>query len=125
MKSWARMHQSVVVTTTEDCLWPQKFLRQQREVVALCVSHSTTTTKSLQSCPILCDPIDSSPPGSPIPGILQARTLEWVAIVYHDVFSSIFGFYALDAGSLLVVTTQKIVSRHYSQCPSRGRIILN
>ena len=36
--------------------------------------------KSLQLCPILCDPIDSSPPGSPIPGILQARTLEWVAI---------------------------------------------
>ena len=36
--------------------------------------------KSLQSCPTLCDPIDGSPPGSPVPGILQARTLEWVAI---------------------------------------------
>ena len=36
--------------------------------------------ESLQSCPILCDPIDGSPPGSPVPGILQARTLEWVAI---------------------------------------------
>ena len=36
--------------------------------------------KSLQSCLILCDPIDGSPPGSPVPGILQARTLEWVAI---------------------------------------------
>ena len=36
--------------------------------------------KSPQSCPTLCDPIDGSPPGSPIPGILQARTLEWVAI---------------------------------------------
>ena len=36
--------------------------------------------KSLQSCPTLCDPIDSSPPGSTVPGILQARTLEWVAI---------------------------------------------
>ena len=36
--------------------------------------------KSLQSCPTLCDPIDGSPPGSPTPGILQARTLEWVAI---------------------------------------------
>jgi len=34
--------------------------------------------KSLQSCPTLCDPIDSSPPGSPVPGILQARTLEWL-----------------------------------------------
>ena len=37
--------------------------------------------KLLQSCPTLCDPIDGSPPGSPIPGILQARTLEWVAIL--------------------------------------------
>ena len=36
--------------------------------------------KLLQSCPTLCDPIDGSPPGSPIPGILQARTLEWVAM---------------------------------------------
>ena len=36
--------------------------------------------KSLQSCPTLCDPIDGSLPGSPVPGILQARTLEWVAI---------------------------------------------
>ena len=38
--------------------------------------------KSLQSCLTLCDPIDGSPPGSPIPGILQARTLEWVAIAF-------------------------------------------
>ena len=40
--------------------------------------------KSLQSCPTLCDPIDSSPPGSPAPGILQARTLEWVAISFSN-----------------------------------------
>ena len=39
--------------------------------------------KSLQSCPTLCDPIDGSPLGSPIPGILQARTLEWVAISFY------------------------------------------
>ena len=38
--------------------------------------------KSLQLCPTLCDPIDDSPPGSPVPGILQARTLEWVAISF-------------------------------------------
>ena len=38
--------------------------------------------KSLQSCPTLCDPIDGSPPGSPVPGILQARTLERVAISF-------------------------------------------
>ena len=40
--------------------------------------------KSLQSCPTLCDPIDGSPPGSPIPEILQARTLEWVAISFSN-----------------------------------------
>ena len=40
--------------------------------------------KSLQSCPTLCDPIDGSPPGSPVPGILQARTLEWVAIAFSN-----------------------------------------
>ena len=40
--------------------------------------------KSLQSCPTLCDPIDSSPPGSPISGILQARTLEWIAISFSN-----------------------------------------
>ena len=38
--------------------------------------------KSLQSCPTLCDPIDGSPPGSPVPGILRARILEWVAISF-------------------------------------------
>ena len=41
-------------------------------------------SKSLQSCPTLCDPRDASPPGSPIPGILQARTLEWVAISFSN-----------------------------------------
>ena len=45
---------------------------------------AAAAAKSLQSCPTLYDPIDSSPPGSPVPGILQARTLEWVAIVFHD-----------------------------------------
>ena len=56
------------------------------------LSHGYMTTgkdiavaaKSLQSCPIVCDPIDSSPPGSPVPGILQARTLEWVAISFSN-----------------------------------------
>ena len=41
--------------------------------------------KSLQSCPTLCDPIDVSPRGSPVPGILQARTLEWVAISFSKI----------------------------------------
>ena len=50
-------------------------LRRRRGVVA-------AAAKSLQSCPTLCDPIDGSPPGSPIPGILQARVLEWFAISF-------------------------------------------
>ena len=45
---------------------------------------ATATAKSLQSCPTLCDPIDGSPPGSPVPGILQARTLEWLAISFSN-----------------------------------------
>ena len=60
----------------------------------LCTQHRSTsihktntvvaTAKSLQSCPTLCDPTDGSPPGSAIPGILQARTLEWVAISFSN-----------------------------------------
>ena len=45
---------------------------------------AAAAAKSLQSCPTLCDPRDGSPPGSPIPGILQARTLEWVAISFFN-----------------------------------------
>ena len=48
-----------------------------------CVS-AAAAAKSLQSCPTLCNPIDSSPPDSPVPGILQARTLEWVAISFSN-----------------------------------------
>ena len=46
------------------------------------VKDAAAAAKSLQSCPTLCDPIDGSPQGSPVPGILQARTLEWVAISF-------------------------------------------
>ena len=45
---------------------------------------AAAAAKSLQSWPTLCDPIDGNPPGSPIPGILQARTLEWVAISFSN-----------------------------------------
>jgi len=49
--------------------------------------RSAAAAKSLQSCPTLCDPIDRSPPGSPVPGILQARTLEWVAISFSNAWT--------------------------------------
>ena len=58
------------------------------KVMSLLFSTATAalTAKSLQSCPTLCDPIDGSPPGSPVPGILQARTPEWVAISFSNVW---------------------------------------
>ena len=48
------------------------------------MAAAAAAAKSLQSCPTLCDPIDGSPPGSPVPEILQARTLEWVAISFSN-----------------------------------------
>ena len=51
---------------------------------AIKAAAAAIAAKSLQSCPTLCDPIDGSPPGSPIPGILQARTLEWGAISFSN-----------------------------------------
>ena len=59
----------------------------QAHLALLCdnlLDPAAAAAKSLQSCPTLCDPIDGSPPGSPIPGILQARTLEWVAISFSN-----------------------------------------
>ena len=56
-------------------LWTQKHVGQHSAAPA---------AKLLQSCPTLCDPIDGSPPGSPVPGILQARTLGWVAISFSN-----------------------------------------
>ena len=77
-------------------LWPPSvmiFALILREEICSLFTHmflrfslfpTTITTKSFQSCPTLCDPIDGSPPGFPIPGILQARILEWVAICFSS-----------------------------------------
>ena len=62
----------VLVTLFAPSLWTY-YSNNEKETM-LCYA------KSLQSCPTLCNPIDGSPPGSPVPGILQARTLEWAAI---------------------------------------------
>ena len=73
-------------TYTPDLLWdrdkmqswkPGESSKARKMMVA-------AAAKSLQSCPTLCDPIDGSPPGSPVPGILQARTLEWVSISFSN-----------------------------------------
>ena len=52
--------------------------------ICFTITAAAAAVKSLQSCLTLCDPIDGSPPGSPVPGILQARTLEWVAISFSN-----------------------------------------
>ena len=57
---------------------------EQVEFSCFAAAAAAAAAKSLQSCPTLCDPIDGSPPGSPIPGIVQARTLEWVAISFSN-----------------------------------------
>ena len=59
----------------------------KKQIIVVQVNNASkeiSAAASLQSCPTLCDPIDGSPPGSPIPGILQARTLEWVAISFSN-----------------------------------------
>ena len=73
---------SLCLSHLQQCLWLSYpcFSSCILEVFTERSSKAAAAAKLLQSCPTLCDPIDSSPPGSPVPGILQARTLEWVAI---------------------------------------------
>ena len=56
----------------------------EAETAIVLVPAAAGAAKSLQSCPTLCDPIDGSPPGSSVPGIPQARALEWVAIPFSS-----------------------------------------
>ena len=63
----------VMIAQNKDCL-----------AASPAAAAAAAAAKSLQSCPTLCDPIEGSPPGSPVPGILQARTLEWVAIAFSN-----------------------------------------
>ena len=71
-------HTAAMIATCLPCQ-PRSYLLNDS-------AAATAAAKSLQSCPTLCDPIDGSPPGSPVPGILQARTLEWVAISFSNVW---------------------------------------
>ena len=69
------------------CSWQHVFIQEKGMTFKRIPWQSklaAAAAKSLQSCPTLCDPIDGSPPGSPIPGILQARTLEGVAISFSN-----------------------------------------
>ena len=68
-----------------DSTWSQEnYWNRLLNAMAFWHAAAAAAAKSPQSCPTLCDPKDSSPPGSPVPGILQARTLEWVAISFSN-----------------------------------------
>ena len=69
---------------TSGSLWFTYYWSLACRILSITLLVCAAAAKSLQSCPTLCDPIDSSPPGSPIPRILQARTLEWVAISFSN-----------------------------------------
>ena len=66
--------------------WINSQLSWRRCIRSVPFTFSAAAAKLLQSCPTLCDPIDSSLPGSSVPGILQARTLEWVAIAFSEIY---------------------------------------
>ena len=65
----------LIITSLPNLKKKKKYTKQ---------ASAAAAAKLLQSCPTLCDPRDGSPPGSPVPGILQARTLEWVAISFSN-----------------------------------------
>ena len=85
---------SLIYLLSPRCLPLEKFLHipqgnggrdlLKRLVNESAVAAAAAAAKLRQLCPTLCDPIDGSPPGSPVPGILQARTLEWVAISFSN-----------------------------------------
>ena len=77
---------------------------------------AATAAKSLQSCPTLCNPIDGSPPGSSIPGILQARTLEWVAVSFFNAWKWKVKVKSLSRVWLLATTWTEA----YQALPSMG-----
>ena len=87
-KNWNRILKETLtcIKTTRGSKFQALSLYHKRKdfVCSVLGITSAAAAKSLQLCPTLCDPIDGSPPGSPVPGILQARTLEWVAISFSN-----------------------------------------
>ena len=70
---------------TVEHLYSERLFNKEKERTASNITAAAAAAaKSRQSCPTLCDPTDGSPPGSPVPGILQARILEWVAISFSN-----------------------------------------
>ena len=92
MVSWKSTHMGqsqYIVTVSENaqklnfgCTITEVLHKHHSNILKPFISSAAAAAKSLQSCPTLCNPIDGSPPGSAVPGILLARTLEWVAIAF-------------------------------------------
>ena len=78
------------------------------------IHNNQDAAKSLQSCPTLCDPIDSSPPGSPVPGILQARTLEWGAIAFSNPDEEISIGQSMILGEWINKLSYSLILEYYS-----------
>ena len=78
----SRLPGEISITSDDTTLMAES--EEDLKILLMKVKAAVAAAKSLQQCPTLCDPIDSSPPGSPVPGILQARALEWVAISFSN-----------------------------------------
>ena len=74
--TWGRMGTYLCMAESLHC--------SSETITTLLIGYAAAAAKSPQLCLTLCDPMDRSPPGSPVPGILQARTLEWVAISFSS-----------------------------------------
>ena len=84
---WTEQHFWSYSLKLRSVYWVREAINKQWVTLflgSLGFHHAAAAAASLQSCLTLCDPIDSSPPGSPVPGILQARTLEWLAISFSN-----------------------------------------
>ena len=81
---WNHEKSDTTEQLTQFYLWNQKLYDVCCQPSGSCDAAAAAAAKSLQSCLTLCNPIDGCPPGSPVPGILQARTVEWVAISFSS-----------------------------------------
>ena len=81
--SWKSERYSVICSVTQG-RYQEDEVKIKSNIIIPLVKQHTAAAKSLQSCPTLCDPIDGNPLGFPVHGILQARTLEWVAISFSN-----------------------------------------
>ena len=108
----ARILEWFAISFSRGSSWP-------RDWTQVSCTALDAAAKSLQSCPTLCDPIDGSPPGSPIPGILQARTLEWAAISFSNAWKWKVKVKSLSSVRLLVTPWTAAYQDPLSMGPSR------